>query len=197
MTPAKRSRAQAHKNSYESLDELAEPSVSRRSSNEVIRLVRPAPIAKGTTAEADQMNQRRCILTVLGKAPPPPKPMVRGRGTAQRKQHLGHNGRPPAWYHAYWRPVDSEKYLGQVEESCDLRRKLQEDNAWMVCMHCCQQEPENQTEFAYNPTTYFRKHLLSHCPAFKNSPAWASPEIVKELSKLHRKSSEVRLPCLM
>jgi hypothetical protein len=140
------------------------------------------------------MNQRRCILTALGNAPPPPKPMERGRGTAQRKQHLGHNGRPPAWYHAYWRPVDSEKYLGQVEESCDLRRKLQEDNARMVCMPCCQQDPESQTEFAYNPTTYFRNHLLGNCPAFKNSPAWASPEVVKELSKLHRKSSEVYCP---
>jgi hypothetical protein len=103
MTQAKRSRAQAHKNSDdESLDESefsnsrAGPSVSRRFSNEVIRLVRPAPIARGTTAEADKMTQRRCILTVLGKAPPPPKPMVRGRGTAERKQHLGHNGRPPA-----------------------------------------------------------------------------------------------------
>jgi hypothetical protein len=64
-------------------------------------------------------------------------------------------------------------------------------------MPCCQQDTESQTEFAYNPTTYFKKHLLSNCPAFKNSPAWASPEVVKELSKLHRKSSEVRLPCLM
>jgi hypothetical protein len=102
MTPDQCSRAQAHKNSdYESPDEFefsnsrAGPSVSRRSSNEVIRLVRPAPIARGTTAEADKMTQRRCILTVLGKAPPPPKPMVRGRGTAQRKQHRGHNGRLP------------------------------------------------------------------------------------------------------
>jgi hypothetical protein len=84
-----------------------------------------------------------------------------------------------------------------VEESCDLRRKLQEDNAQMMCGPCCQQDPEGQTEFAHNPTTYFINHLLSNCPAFKNSPAWASPEVVKELSKLHRKSSEVRLPCLM
>jgi hypothetical protein len=56
MTPAKRSRARAHKKSdYESPDECefsnvrAGPSGSRRSSNEVIRLVQPAPIARGTT----------------------------------------------------------------------------------------------------------------------------------------------------
>jgi hypothetical protein len=85
MTPAKRSRARAHKSSeYESPDEFefsnlrAGPSGSRRSSNEVIGLVRPAPIARGTTAEAGKMTQRHCILTILGKAPPPPKPMVRG-----------------------------------------------------------------------------------------------------------------------
>jgi hypothetical protein len=88
MTPAKRSRAQAHKSSdYESQDELefsnlrAGPSSSRRFSNEVIMLVQPAPIARGTTAEGGKMNQRRCILTILGKDPPPHKPMVRGRGS--------------------------------------------------------------------------------------------------------------------
>jgi hypothetical protein len=54
MTPAKRSRTQAHKNSddespveFEFSNLRAGPSVSRRSSNEVIRLVRPAPIARG------------------------------------------------------------------------------------------------------------------------------------------------------
>jgi hypothetical protein len=94
MTPAKRSRARAHKNiDYESPEKCefsnlrAGPSGSGRSSNEVTRLVQHAPIARGTTAEADNMTQRRCILTLLGKAPPPPKPMVRGRGTAKRKQH--------------------------------------------------------------------------------------------------------------
>jgi hypothetical protein len=94
MTPAKRSRARAHKNSdYESPDECefsnlhSGPSGSGPSSNEVIRLVQHAPIARGTTAEAGKLTQRRCILTILGKAPPPPKPMVRGRGTAKRKQH--------------------------------------------------------------------------------------------------------------
>jgi hypothetical protein len=72
MTPAKRSRARAHKDSdYESPDECvfsnlrAGPSGSRRSSNEVSWLVQPAPIARGTTAEAGKMTQRRCILTVL------------------------------------------------------------------------------------------------------------------------------------
>jgi hypothetical protein len=100
MTPAKRSRERAHKNSdCESPDEcefsnlLAGPSGSRRSSNEVIRLVQPAQIARGTTAEAGKMIQGHCILTILGKASPPPKPMVRGRGTAKRKQHIGYNGR--------------------------------------------------------------------------------------------------------
>jgi hypothetical protein len=99
MTLAKRSRARAHKSSGdESPDEFefshlrAGPSGSRQSSSEVIRQVQPAPIARGTTAEGDKMTQRLCILTILGKAPPPPKPTGGGRGIAQRKQHLGYNG---------------------------------------------------------------------------------------------------------
>jgi hypothetical protein len=90
--------------------------------------------ASWTMAGEDKVTQRRSILTVLGKAPP--KPMIIGLGTAQRKQHLGSNGRLPAWYHSYWRPVDSEKNPGQLVESCDLRRKLLEDNARMLCMPC-------------------------------------------------------------
>jgi hypothetical protein len=68
MTPAERSRARAQKNPYyESPDECefsnvrAGPSGSRRSSNEVIRLVQPALIARRTTAEVGKMTQRRCI----------------------------------------------------------------------------------------------------------------------------------------
>jgi hypothetical protein len=58
------------------------PSGSRRSSNEVIRLVQPAPIARGTTAEVGKMTQIRCILTILGKAPP------LGVGMIMRQQSL-------------------------------------------------------------------------------------------------------------
>jgi hypothetical protein len=207
MTPAKRSRAGAHNDdAYESPDELefrdlrAGSSSSRRSMNEAIRQVQTAPIARWTMhghGGSDKMTQRRSILTVLGKAPPPPKPMVSGRGTAHKKQEMGNNGRPLAWYHSYRRPIDREKYRGQVAKSLDLRRKLQQDNARMVCISCCEQDPDMATHFGYNPTTYFRIHLLSNCPSFKNSPAWALPEVVKELSKLHSKSSQVRLTCLM
>jgi hypothetical protein len=207
MTPAKRSRAGAHNDdAYESPDELefrdlhAGSSSSRRSMNEAIRQVQTALIARWTMhghGGSDKMTQRRSILTVLGKAPPPPKPMVSGRGTAHKKQEMGNNGRPLAWYHSYRRPIDREKYRGQVAKSLDLRRKLQQDNARMVCISCCEQDPDMATHFGYNPTTYLRNHLLSNCPSFKNSPAWALPEVVKELSKLHSKSSQVRLTCLM
>jgi hypothetical protein len=60
----------------------AGPSGSRRSSNEVIRLVQPAPIARRTTGEVGQMTQRRCILTIPGKAPP------LGVGMIMRQQSL-------------------------------------------------------------------------------------------------------------
>jgi hypothetical protein len=57
----------------------AGPSVSRQSSNEAIRLAQTAPIARGTIAgEQAKMTPRRYILTVLGKALPPPKPMESG-----------------------------------------------------------------------------------------------------------------------
>jgi hypothetical protein len=142
-------------------------------------------------ARAGKMNERRSILIALGKAPPPPppKPMISGRGTAEREQHLGNKGRPPAWYHSYWRPFDSGKYPRQVAESFGLRRQLLDDNARMVCLPCCEQDPDTPSHFGYNPTTYFRNHLLSNCSAFKNSPTWVSPDVVKELSKLHNKSS--------
>jgi hypothetical protein len=60
----------------------AGPSGSRRSSNEVIRLVQPAPIARRTTGEVGKRTQRRCILTILGKAPP------LGVGMIMRQQSL-------------------------------------------------------------------------------------------------------------
>jgi hypothetical protein len=116
------------------------------------------------------MAQRSSILTVLGKSLPPPKPMVSGRDTAQRKQHLGHNGRSPAWYHSYWRPLDSQKYPGQVMESCDLRRKLLEDNARILCMPCCEQDTDTPTEFGYNPTTYIKKPSAQQSPSFYEQP---------------------------
>jgi hypothetical protein len=82
MTPAKRSRAQP--DISDSPDELefsnlrAESSGSRRTTNEAIQT---APIARGTMAGADKMTQRRTKLTVLGKSPPPPEPMVSDRGS--------------------------------------------------------------------------------------------------------------------
>jgi hypothetical protein len=111
MNPAKRSRARAHKNSdYESHDKCefstsrAGPSGGRRSSNEVIRLVRRAP--------------RRCvfILTILGTAPPPPKPLVRGRGTAKRKQCIGYNGRLSDCTDEFTPVVEQEEGFGSIHK---------------------------------------------------------------------------------
>jgi hypothetical protein len=70
------------------------------------------------------MTQRRCKLTILGKAPPPPKPMVRGRGTAKRKQHKVYNGRLSDCADEFMRMVEQEagfnsSYddLAQMEET--------------------------------------------------------------------------------
>jgi hypothetical protein len=40
--------------------------------------------------------------------------------------------------------------------SCDLQRKLLEDNARMLCMPCCEQDPDTPTEFGFKATTYFK-----------------------------------------
>jgi hypothetical protein len=90
----------------------------------VIRLVQSAPIARGITAEAGKIPQRRCILPILGKAPPPPKPMVRGRGNAKRKQHIEYNGRLSDCADEFMRMVEQEagfnsmyEDLAQMEET--------------------------------------------------------------------------------
>jgi hypothetical protein len=80
MPPAKRSRG--HADNSDSSDELefsnlrAGSSGSRRTTNEAIRQVRTAPTARETLAGADKISQKRSILIVLGKASPPPKPVV-------------------------------------------------------------------------------------------------------------------------
>jgi hypothetical protein len=64
------------------------------------------------------------LLTILGNAPPPPKPKVRGRGIAKRKQHIGYNGRLSDCADEFTRMVEQEagfnsiyKDLAQMEET--------------------------------------------------------------------------------
>jgi hypothetical protein len=73
MTPAKRSRARAQKSSaYEAPDEFefsnlrAGPSGSRRSSNGGIRLVQPAPIARGDHGGSRQNDSKTLYIKESG-----------------------------------------------------------------------------------------------------------------------------------
>eukprot|EP00892_Ulva_mutabilis_P000167 jgi/Ulvmu1/10150/UM006_0104.1 len=85
-----------------------------------------------------------------------------------------------SWYHREWYPVEkTEEYVITINNLTTMKR----DNPKMQCRHC------NEFTKTYNPSTRYKKHLLSNCPAFAKTGKFQSAVVQRDLKELTDKQT--------
>ena len=109
-------------------------------------------------------------------------PKVEHKHMCKDKLAAGSNAQPTAWYHKHWRPLDAEKYPGDMGTDSKLRQRCFADNAPMLCLPCEKAGVKHQRSF--RPSTNFGNHLLHACAAFKSSPDYDCVDVARALDKV-------------
>jgi hypothetical protein len=159
--------------SEDDVDIVAPSSTSAKSSAPSSRAnskqTRKAKARSSVSTQPAKVGCKPNAFRILGVSKPQGKALTKGRGS------LG-SASSGIWYHDHWSPVDKETYPGCVRTDTDLRKRLCKDNAKMQCKHCFMVR-------RFQPTTYFKGHLLSGCPNFQATEAWMSKDVQDEVSK--------------
>jgi hypothetical protein len=75
-----------------------------------------------------------------------------------------------------------------------LRNQLKQDNARMYRKRCFAEDP-HRADIGYNPSTKFKNHLMTSCPAFRTNATHSSAEVLDELKKAASEKAIVRYRC--
>lgn len=162
--------------------------------NELCATAHASNVRSADAAGASKSSKRKRSSNGSSRSTAPPTKLARARGPVGCKENVFNvlqsknkalqptptsgrgSGSNLKWYHSHWQPSDQSLYCGtDLVASAKLRNKCKVDNADMDCKHCGHKRK-------FNPTTYFRDHLLISCPGFPLTEAYKGFEVQKDLA---------------